>query len=104
MFRRVLAVAALLLMIVAVPTAPALAVEEDEGAGADHHDLPSISEVGTQSEISKRFFPEEAEEAPFEDALIYPLMAVGVIVVLVVLALYLKWQPSFAEEERTRRR
>jgi hypothetical protein len=80
---------------------PALAVEDEEGTGAGYSGpLPSIEEIGTQSEVSQRFFPEEAEEPVFAPFLTYPLLVVAVLVSLVLLMLYLKWQPTFEEERK----
>ncbi len=93
-------VAALTLGLLAVPALAVEGGEEPEG----HGPLPELSEVGTQSEVAKNFFPEEAEEPVFADFLIYPLLAVGLIVSLVVLTLYLRWQPTFAEERKKARR
>lgn len=82
---------------------PAAAVE-DEGGEDTHAELPGIDEVGSQSDIAREFFPEPAEEHPFTEALVYPLLALAIIVVLVFLFLYLKWQPTFDAEEESRRR
>lgn len=91
----VCSVAALLLL--ALPGLPAGAVED----GA-HEELPSIDEVGTQSETAREFFPPAAEEQPFTEALVFPLMILAFLAVLVIGVLYLKWQPEF-EREGTRR-
>lgn len=79
---------------------PAAAVEE----GGGDHELPPIDEVGSQSDIAREFFPEPAEEQPFTEFLVYPLLAVAIIVVLGFLFLYLKWQPSFDDDKASRRR
>jgi hypothetical protein len=81
---------------------PALAVEEDdaEGAGGYRGPLPALDELGTQSETSQRFFPEEAAEPVFAPFLLYPLLVVGFLAAFVVLVLYLKWQPTFTEERK----
>jgi hypothetical protein len=92
-------VAALAIGLLAVP---ALAVEEGEPEG--HGPLPELGEIGTQSDVAKDYFPEEAEEPVFADFLIYPLLALGLVVSLVVLTLYLRWQPTFAEERHKARR
>jgi hypothetical protein len=71
----VVALAALLLL--ATLAAPALGVDEEEEVPPHqdpHHELPSIDEVGTQSETAREFFPEPAEEQPFTEALVFPLM------------------------------
>jgi hypothetical protein len=86
-------VAVLTLGLLAVP---ALAVEEEGGGG--YGPLPELNEIGTQSETSQRFFPEEAEEPVFAPFLLYPLLVLGLIIALAVLFLYLRWMPTFAEE------
>jgi hypothetical protein len=95
--------AALVLVALALPAA---AVEEDGTGGSAVHgqELPTIDEVGTQSETARQFFPEPAEEQPFAEALIYPLMGIGLLAVLAFLVLYLRWQPAFGAEDRARRR
>ena len=91
----VLALVALLLL--GVLGGPALAVEAE---GADpHEEMPTIDEIGTQSETAREFFPEAAEEQPFTEALVFPLMAVGFLALLVIGVLYLKWQPDFEREQ-----
>jgi hypothetical protein len=101
----VLSLAALLLL--AVVAGPALAVDEEEEELPPHldphHEMPSIDEIGTQSETAREFFPEPAEEQPFTEALVFPLMAVAVIAILVIGLLYLKWQPEFGRERSKRR-
>lgn len=105
MLRRLLGVALLVTVLTGLVAVPAVAVEEDEeGGAAAHGPLPGIDEIGTQSEISRQFFPEESEEAPFTPALVYPLLIVGFLVVFLVLVLYLRWQPRFANEDQARRR
>lgn len=97
---RLLGVATLVaLLTVGLLGGAALAVPEEEGGG--HAPLPSLEEVGTQSETAREFFPEPAETPVFTDFLLYPLLGVGLLAALVILTLYLKWQPSFEEERRT---
>jgi hypothetical protein len=101
MFARLLGVASLVaLLTLGLLAGSALAAEEEEG-GAYHGPLPALDEIGTQSEISREFFPEPAEAPVFTDFLLYPLLGVGLIAALVILTLYLKWQPTFEEERRT---
>jgi hypothetical protein len=90
-----------LLMCAAVLAAPALAVEE-AGEPAQQ-ELPSIEEVGTQSETSQGFFPEEFESPSALTPVLWSLLIGGIVVVLIALALYLLWQPRFAEERRQKR-
>jgi hypothetical protein len=99
MLARLVGVASIVAMLtVGLLAGAALAVEEE--GGADHGPLPTLEELGTQSETSQRFFPEPAEEPVFAPFLIWPLLAVGLIAALVVLTLYLKWQPGFEDERR----
>jgi hypothetical protein len=89
-------------LVLATLSLPALAVEDEEGEGAGGYrgPLPALEEIGTQSETSQRFFPEEAEEPVFAPFLLYPLLILGFVVALIVLLLYLRWQPTFAEERK----
>lgn len=82
--------------------APAFAVEE-EGAPSGQQ-MPGIDEVGTQSDTAREFFPEVYEPPSVYDYFIWPLLILGVVIVLGVLLLYLLWQPAFAHERRTKRR
>lgn len=86
----------------------AFAVDGEEEELPPHldpeHDLPSIDEIGTQSETAREFFPEAAEEQPFTEALVFPLMAAGFLALLVIGILYLKWQPDFEREGAGSRR
>lgn len=96
---RLLGVLLLLVVLTAGALAvPAAAVEDRP------HELPPLEEVGSQSEVARQFFPEPAEEQPFTEALVYPLLAVAIIAILVIGYLYLKWQPAFGQEEESRRR
>lgn len=97
---RLLGVAALVLLLLGALAGPASAVEAEDGG---HAELPSLEEVGSQSEIAREFFPEAAEEQPFTPWLVYPLLAAAIIAVLVFMFLYLKWQPTFDEREESRR-
>lgn len=99
MLARLAGVAAIVAMLtVGLLGGAALAVEEEDGA--EHGPLPSLTEIGTQSEVSRNFFPEGAEEPVFTPFLVYPLLAVGLLAALAILVLYLRWQPSFEEERR----
>jgi hypothetical protein len=90
-------------LLVGLLAGAALAVEA-EGEGG-HAPLPPLEEVGTQSELSQQFFPEEAEEPVFAPFLAYPLLVIGILVALFILIMYLRWQPKFAREtEKSARR
>lgn len=88
--------------------APALAADAGAEAEApteqEQGPAPSIDEIGTQNEVSSQYLPEPAEQPPFMRFLNWPLMVVGLLVALIMLLLYLLWQPRFAEERRSRRR
>lgn len=100
----VLALALGLLMVLVA--APAAAGEAggggEEGGGAPAEDM-EMEEVGTGSETAKEFRPEPFEQPALFDWFIYPLAAIGIIAVLVVLGLYLYWQPQFGRESQKRR-
>jgi hypothetical protein len=99
MLKRLFGVLALLVVLVAGALAMPAAAADSGG----HGELPPLEEVGSQSDVARQFFPEEAEEQPFTEALVYPLLAVAIIAILVTGFLYLKWQPSFGQEGSRRR-
>lgn len=94
---RLLGVVTMLVLLLAGLAAPAMATEA-------RREPPPLEELGTGSEISQRWFPEGAEEQPFTEALVFPLAVLGVGASLVVLVLYLRWQPRFAQERKEKRR
>lgn len=100
--RVLLTVAVLMLGVLA---APALATEAPEGAAPEEEGpAPSVEEIGTQNEVSQQYLPEEAEPPPFMRFLYVPLVIVGFLMAGVLLLQYLRWQPRFAEERRSKRR
>jgi len=91
------------LLLGAFGPAAAWAVEEGEGP-AEGAELPSLDELGSGTDTAREFFPEAYEEpSPFQ-WIYLPLVIVGLLVALVVLGMYLLWQPRFARERTTRRR
>lgn len=92
------------LLLLSIAALPAAAVEATEGAAQEEGPAPTIDEIGTQNEVSREFFPEEAEEPPFFRFFYGPLIAVGVLMSFGLLVAYLLWQPRFAEERRSKRR
>jgi hypothetical protein len=107
MITRLAGVLALSALLLIGAVGGALAVEEGEDLPPHldpHTDMPTIDEIGTQSETAREFFPEPAEEQPFTEALVFPLMAVGFLALLVIGVLYLKWQPDFEREQEGSRR
>lgn len=102
--KRLLGVLLVALFALAV-AAPALAVEaDDEELDVEHEELPSYEEVGSGSEISQQFRPEPYEPPSLFRSLLYPLLIIAGVAVIVVLALYLLWQPRFAEEREAKKR
>lgn len=95
----VLVVAALALF-----SGPAWAVEGEGGAPEETGPAPGIDEIGTQNEVSGQHLPEAAEPPPFMRFLYVPLVVAGIVISLVLLLMYLAWQPRFAEERRSKRR
>ena len=99
-----------LLMLLGLFSVPAVAAEADEDADPtealeeEHAPLPSIEEIGSQNEVSQQFRPEAPEPPVFADALLYPLLALGVVVTVVALVLYLVWQPRFGREREEGRK
>jgi hypothetical protein len=87
-------------LVVGLLAGGALAVEEEEGRPGHGGPLPALEELGSQSEVSQRFFPEPAEEPVFTPFLVYPLLGVGLLAALIILTLYLRWQPEFEEERQ----
>lgn len=111
MSKRVLGVLLTVLLLFAV-AAPAFAVEaggggeegeEGEELEVEHEELPSFDEVGTGSEISQEFRPVPYEQPSIFKMLVYPLAAVAGIAVLVILTLYLLWQPRFSQEREAKK-
>jgi hypothetical protein len=105
MVRRVAGMVVLIVLtvgIVALTAAPVLGAEAAEGAPAE--EVPAIDEIGTGSQASQEFNPEPYEAPSFFRFITYPLLAVGIVAVLVIGFLYLRNLPRFAEEARTRRR
>lgn len=99
-------VAAVMLVGGLLLASPAFAVEADEDVeeAPGETELPSMDEVGTQSERAREFIPEMYEQPSLFPFMIYPLMILGGLVIVVVLVLYLRWQPHFAEERREKSR
>lgn len=100
---RLLGVVVLTLLLVFGVAGAAAAVE----AGEDGHgELPSMEEIGSGSETSQQFYPDEYEPPSIINWLLPPLLGIAVLVTVAMLLLYLWWQPRFAREreERARRR
>lgn len=103
-FPRLLGGTCVLLVVFAAFAGPAAGVEAEGEPGAesgqeiDHGSLPSLEEVLSGSDASQEMIPEPPEAPVFADALLYPLLVLGLGVSVVVLLLYLRWQPRFGRE------
>lgn len=96
---------ALMLVFSVALSAPAWAVEEGgEVAPEEEGPAPGINEIGTQNEVSQQYLPEPSESPPFMRFFYLPLVIGGFLITGALLALYLVWQPRFAEERRSKRR
>lgn len=101
---RVFAALALAAVVVCAMALPAFAAEGGGAAAEEGGHSPTIDEIGTSNEVSNQHKPEPAEAPPFMRFFYVPLIIVGFLVVAVLLAMYLAWQPRFAEERRSKRR
>lgn len=119
MSKRRLGVFTLLVAVVVMAMAlPAVAVEGDAGgggggggdeedveAGGGHgHEDKEMEDIGTGSETAQEFRPEPYEQPAFFEWIIYPLAALGIVATLVVLGLYLLWQPEFEREAQEKKK
>lgn len=100
MGKRLAGVLLLLLVCLAVSAAPALAAE----GSTEAVELPAFEELGTQTQTSQEFRPEPYEPPAFFRFITYPLLVVGIIVLLAVSFAYLRNLPRFAQESKTKRR
>jgi hypothetical protein len=105
MSKRVMGVALLALLLLSLMALPALAVEDAEEEGGvpsveEQEPLPDIDSIGTQNETSRQFFPEAYEEPSLFPPIVYGLLITGAIIALVLLVMYLLWQPRFAQERQ----
>lgn len=89
-------------VLIAAMALPAAAVEGEEG-GHGHEDK-EMEEIGTGSETAKEFRPEPFEQPQFFQWIVYPLAALGIVVALAVLGLYLLWQPEFGREAEKKKK
>lgn len=108
MMKRLLGAALLVLALLATaPTAVLAAAgpasEPGPGEGAVEH-VPSIDEIGTDIARSEGFFPEEYQSPTWFQWVLYPMIAIGVLMAFGMLAYYLVKQPSFARERREKSR
>lgn len=94
-------VLAVLLVAMAIPAA---AVEGEEGPGGHGQEDLELEELGTGSETAKEFRPEPFQQPALFQWFIYPLAALGIVATLVILGLYLLWQPEFGREGQEKKR
>ena len=102
MSKRLLGVVLLAVLAFAGLTGQAAAVEEEGGHGPVHHELPSIEEVGSQSETAKEFFPDTYEQPPVFPWFGYPLLIGAFALTIWVLLAYLVFQPRFVQERKAK--
>jgi hypothetical protein len=76
----------------------------DEGAPAQQQPLPTIDQVGSQTDIAREHLPEEYVEPGWFQWVYFPLLIVAIVAIAVVLFAYLAWQPKFADEQKKKRR
>ena len=100
MSKRLLGVVLLAVLAVAGLAGPAAAVEEE--GGPVHHELPSIDEVGSQSDTAKEFFPDTYEPPSVFPWFGWPLLILGLGTALWVLMAYLFFQPRFVQERKAK--
>ena len=101
---RLAAVLALVVTVLALVAGPALATEGEAVAPAEDEQHVTIDDIGTNNDVSNKYKPEEAEAPPFMRFFYVPLVVGGFLIVGALLMMYLKWQPRFAEERRSKRR
>jgi hypothetical protein len=104
MLKRLCGVAFVVLLCLPAVAWPSAAVE-GTGEATEQKEPPTYEELRQQSgERAQEFFPEPYTPPPFFRFFAYPLLIVGVVAVVVVLFLFLLWQPNFARERRSGRR
>ncbi|HWH32746.1 MAG TPA: hypothetical protein VNU01_08745 [Egibacteraceae bacterium] len=101
MSKRLLGVVLLAVLAVAGLAGPVAAVEEGDH-GPVRHELPSIDEVGSQSDTAREFFPPEYEQPPVFPWFGWPLLIGGLVLTLWVMLSYLVFQPRFAKERKAK--
>jgi hypothetical protein len=105
MSKRLVGVLALVLMLLPLAAVPAFAVDAAEesvpGEAPEDAPAPTIDEIGTQNETAREFFPEPYESPSVLPPLLFLLLGIAAVVALIVLVLFLVWQPRFAQERRT---
>ena len=102
---RVPVVVALVIVVLCALGAPAFATEAEGGAApSEEGHSPTIDDIGTNNEVSNQYKPEPTELPSFMTIPVIVVTAVGILMGLVLLFMYLTWQPRFAEERRSRRR
>ena len=106
MIKRLLGAAllAVLLLTASLPTVAVAAEDTAAEGGEAVGPPPGIDEIGTDVARSEGFFPEEYVSPTWFQWVLYPVIAVGILMALGILVYYLVRQPSFAEERREKSR
>lgn len=105
MAKRRLGVFTLVVAVLTVAMALPAAAVEGEGPGGGHgQEDVEMEEIGTGSETAKEFRPEPFEQPALFQWIVYPLAAVGILMALVILGLYLLWQPEFGREAEEKKK
>lgn len=99
MSKRLFGVVLSAVLAIAVLAGPAAATE---AGGPVRHELPSLEEVGSQSDTAKEFFPDTYEEPSVFPWFGYPLLIGGLLLTVWVLLSYLVFQPRFADERKAK--
>ena len=100
-----LAVIALVVSWVVLPTPGASATEEEVPPAAGEEEPVTYEELQQQaSQRAQEFFPEEYQEPSFFQWISLPVLFGGLVIALALLGAYLWWQPSFAAERRAKER
>ncbi|CAN5165624.1 hypothetical protein BH20ACT9_BH20ACT9_14070 [soil metagenome] len=103
---RRLALLVLVLACLAGVAAPAAAQEEPVGTETpvETGPPPSVDEVTRDNPVAREYRPDPYVTPSFTPWLLYPLLLAGVVAALLILLLYLVWQPRFASEARRKSR
>lgn len=106
---RRIGVTLLLTLLLSLPGVSAVGVAgtaaaTEAGSPAQQEPLPSFDEAGSGTDIAKEYRPDAYVEPGWFQWLVFPLLILGIVATGAVLFAYLKWQPRFADEAKTKRR
>ena len=104
--RRLALLVLVLLACLGGVAAPAAAQEEPVGTEApvETGPPPTVDEVTRDNPVAREYRPEPYVTPSFTPWLLYPLLFAAVVAALLILLLYLVWQPRFASEARRKSR